>query len=320
MRVGRALKRATHWLPGFNGRLSARPGREFYRISDGEFILNVAECLFPGRGALPQQIEHFRKILLDKPRKRDRVVREFVDAYIARQRIGDHIKFDPNVCWIMGTDQYLTPEMWQARVDQLGLTEPEVALARPALSDRTFNHTGDYVVSAIASLYKGRRFIEKFLENITSQSIFDRVELIIIDANSPEGEQEIIAEYQRYYPNIIYRRINYRINVYEAWNTAIEMARGTYITNTNIDDLRRWDLFELQARTLDNDLSIDVVYQDFFYTFDPSFSFETVGKLGFKSKLPIITANNLLMFNSPHNAPMWRRAIHGQLGLIRHVL
>src|SRR4051812_11682707 len=34
----------------------------------------------------------------------------------------------------------------------------------------------------------------------------------------------------------------------------------------------------------------------------------------FKSNLPIVTAYNLLRYNSPHNAPMWRKQLHHELG------
>ncbi len=136
-----------------------------------------------------------------------------------------------------------------------------------------------------------------------------------MDANSPEREDEVITKFQKTYPNIVYKRMNHRIGVYDAWNIAAEMARGRYVTNTNVDDLRRPDSFELQARALDHNPSVDVVYQDFFYTFDSSLSFEEVAQVGFKSDLPIITAQNLLMFNSPHNAPMWRKSLHQELGL-----
>ena len=93
------------------------------------------------------------------------------------------------------------------------------------------------------------------------------------------------------------------------------MSRGRYLTNTNLDDLRRRDSFELQAATLDRYDFIDVVYQDFFYNFDDSLSFEEIEKFGFKSDLPIITPHNLLKFNSPHNGPMWRKSLHAELGL-----
>ena len=40
-------------------------------------------------------------------------------------------------------------------------------------------------VSIITSVYKGKKYIEQFLENITSQTIFkEKCELILINANS----------------------------------------------------------------------------------------------------------------------------------------
>ena len=166
----------------------------------------------------------------------------------------------------------------------------------------------------IASLYKGGKFIRKFLDNIVTQTSFDRSELIIIDAERPEREWEVIESYQRIYPNIVYRRINYRLGVYDAWNVGIDLSRGKYLTNTNLDDLRRRDSIELQTALLDSEPNVDVVYQDFYYSFDPDLSFDQVERFGFKSHLPIITPANMLLFNSPHNAPMWRKSLHDELG------
>src|SRR5262249_33644432 len=158
---------------------------------------------------------------------------------------------------------------------------------QPALSTlkTNFEHKDEYLISAIASLYGGRQFIDRFLYNITSQTIFDRSELIIIDANSPDGEVAIIREYQKLFSNIVYKRVNYRIGVYDAWNLATQIARGHYLTNTNLDDLRRPDSFEIQAQALNQHQFADIVYQDFFYTFDPSLTFDEISAFGFQSKL-----------------------------------
>ena len=146
---------------------------------------------------------------------------------------GGHIKFT-----LLGTDRSLTKELWDKRLAE---TQAQDAMTRrqPATP---FVHSGQYDVTAIASIYKAGRFIEQLLENITSQTIFDRSELIIVDANSPEAEAEIIRKYQEKFPNIIYHRINYRIGIYDAWNVGVELARGRYLTNTNADDLRRCQL------------------------------------------------------------------------------
>jgi Glycosyl transferase family 2 len=136
-----------------------------------------------------------------------------------------------------------------------------------------------------------------------------------VDANSPEQEWEVIEKYQKVYDNIVYKRLNYRISVYQAWNLGVELARGCYLTNTNLDDLRRSDSIELQAALLDQNADVDVVYQDVYYSFDANLSFDAVAAYGFKTELPIITPHNMLQFNSPHNAPMWRKNLHDELGL-----
>ncbi len=212
---------------------------------------------------------------------------------------------------IMGTDRTLTKALWDSRVREL---TPE--MKGPQQIERTtpFQHSGCYEVSAIASIYKARRFIERLLENITSQTIFDRSELIIIDADSPENEADVIQPYLEKFDNIVYRRINFRIGIYDAWNLGVELARGKYLTNTNADDLRRVDSFEIQAKALEES-GCDIAYQNFFYTLDPDLDFDQVARIGFVSDVPGVNAGNLIDFNSPHNAPMWRRDVHSDVGL-----
>jgi glycosyltransferase involved in cell wall biosynthesis len=92
-------------------------------------------------------------------------------------------------------------------------------------------------ISIITSLYKGGDFVRGFLDDIITQTIFEeKCELIIIDANSPDNEKDIILEYQKKYPNIIYARLEADPGIYACWNTAIEMSRGEFVTNANVDD------------------------------------------------------------------------------------
>lgn len=242
-------------------------------------------------------VEKFKEILLDSEEARGQPVLE---------ADGKTTKFH-----IMGTNQILTNELWDKRVKETQVSPEAWPIPQ---STAPFAHSGQYDVSAIASIYKAKRFIERFLENITSQTIFNRSELIIIDADSPDGEADIIRPYLEKFPNIVYRRINYRIGIYDAWNIGVEISRGKYLTNTNVDDLRGADSFEIQVKALEDSLA-DIVYQNFFYSLDPGLSFEQVAKIGFMSDVPEVTASNLIQFNSPHNAPMWRREIHSDVGL-----
>jgi glycosyltransferase involved in cell wall biosynthesis len=306
------------------------------RRRDPRFLVNHFYWRILGRPADPVGLQYFVRAL-ENGRSLFRVVKEIDDspeAAARRQRAAvnrpplikclsrrntlrqelDALKSDaPQGCWIMGTNRFLTPETWRERALELSHSH---AAGRPILeSDRRHReHSGRFDVTAITSLYKGGRYIKGFLENIVLQTMFNRSELIIIDACSPEDEELVIAEYVKHYPNIIYKRMSARISIYEAWNIAIKMARGAYLTTTNVDDLRARDSFELQAAALDRHEFADVIYQDFFYTLDPTLSFEQIESFGFKSMLPIINKQNILQFNSPHNAPMWRKTLHDEVG------
>ena len=283
-------------------------------LSDGEFIIAAAEILFP-LGITPRDVEVGKHFIGEYPQNRPKYINALVQKYFDNIEPAKLIeKNNPDSCEILGTGRVVTTSMWAER-ERFVRARREISRNQLTANElRKHEHSGNYVVSAIASLYKGGKYIERFLNNITTQTIFYDLELIIIDANSDEDEFRVIRDFQEKYPNIVYKRMNYRIGIYDAWNVGIGMARGKYVTNTNLDDLRRVDSFELQRSALDNHRFVDVVYQDYFVSFDSCLSFEEAAAFGFKSDLPIVTPHNLLVTNSPHNAPMWRKGLHEELG------
>lgn len=283
------------------------------KLSDGQFIIALAGMLFNGRGPNAEELENWKTFLGEEGAKRIELLKGAANAHLESAQTKTPSSADTSKTWIMGTNQFLSREDWRKKAAEFEKYNRPLgdSAGRPRPD---FIHSGKVIVSAIASLYKGGRYVERFLENITSQSIFDQAELIIIDADSPENEFETIRRYQKRFPNIIYKRINYRISVYEAWNIGAKLSRGKYLTNTNLDDQRQIDSFKLQASILNRHDFIDVVYQNFFYSYDSSLTFDEVAALGFRSDLPMVTPHNLLAFNSPHNAPMWRRKLHDELG------
>ena len=106
-------------------------------------------------------------------------------------------------------------------------------------------------ISIITSLYKGGAYIKGFLEDIVNQTIFEeKCELIIVDANSPDNEKDIILEYQKKYPNIVYSRLDKDPGIYACWNTAIEMSRGQFLTNANVDDRKSVKSLEIHLKVM----------------------------------------------------------------------
>lgn len=283
-------------------------------MSHADFIQSVYN-LTEDRGALPSEIEHYRSMLIAGRISRADILTGFFNAAADRmQRAEPEMLHDGLSCAIMGTNRILHISEWQTRAKDADALAEAKAQLRPKTP---YTITGDGLrVGAITSLFKGGDFIEQFMENITSQTCFDRhAELLIIDADSPEGEAEVIQRFTRDHPNIHYRRTDTCIGIYEAWNLGVQMSKAPYLTNANLDDLRRADSFEIQAGALDTHSYVDVVYQDFFYSFEPSLTWEETAAFGYQSDLPVVTPYTMLRFNAPHNAPMWRRTLHDELGL-----
>ncbi|NTU42161.1 MAG: glycosyltransferase, partial [Nitrospirales bacterium] len=173
----------------------------------------------------------------------------------------------------------------------------------------------DIQVSAIVSAYNSERFIRGCLQDLVDQSLYKkgRVEIIVVDSGSSENEREIVEEFQARHRNITYLRTE-RETVYAAWNRAIEIAQGTYITNANTDDRHREDCFELLASCLDNNPGVVLAYADVLITETENETFRNCHHVG--TYLWHEWDRNTLLdrgcFMGPQ--PMWRKSIHDIYG------
>lgn len=170
-------------------------------------------------------------------------------------------------------------------------------------------------VSIITSVYDGDEFIRPFLEDITRQTIFEeKCELVLINANSPGNEEEVIKEYLEKYPNnIIYEKLDEDPGIYGVWNRAIEMSSGEYITNANLDDRKSANSLEVHAKALLQS-DVDLVYSDMAITTEPNETWESNTSNGRKYNMAEFSLDNLLRGNMPHAAPMWKKSIHEKHG------
>jgi hypothetical protein len=169
-------------------------------------------------------------------------------------------------------------------------------------------------LTLIASVYDGGDYITNYLKNITSLSWFYRCEVIFIDACSPGNEKSEILRYSKMFRNIKYTRLSERVSVYHAWNLGITSASGRYLSNANLDDLRINNYLKKVIKALNNNEDVDVVYGNFLYALRPNVPLWKTRKLNLRTNLPILTTHNLLDYNSPHSAPVWRKALHDQVG------
>ncbi len=170
-----------------------------------------------------------------------------------------------------------------------------------------------YDITVIVSSYSSEEFIRECLEDLENQTIADEMEIIVVDAASPQNERAVVAEFQNRYDNITYIRTNERIGVYAAWNMAIRIARGKYITPFSTNDRLRVDAYEIMKRALDRNPDVMLVYGDTYLTQIPHETFERHTLSG-AFQWPEYSFDDLLKtcLVGPH--PMWRRSVHKEIG------
>ncbi len=172
-------------------------------------------------------------------------------------------------------------------------------------------------ISIITSVYDGDEYIQSFMEDITSQSIFkEKCELVMINANSPGNEEETILEFQKRFPNNIkYKKLPDDPGIYGTWNVALSMATGEFITNANLDDRKSPESILAHAQELVNNPEIDLVYSDMLITKEINETWDQNSSNGEKYTMPNFSLGALKMVNMPHAAPMWRKSIHDKYGV-----
>lgn len=176
-------------------------------------------------------------------------------------------------------------------------------------------------VSIITSLFKGTEFLQGFMEDIVQQTIFDQCELIIINAASPEREQEeiILAPFLKQYNNIRYFQLDHDPGLFGVWNYGIQLARAPYLTNANIDDRLKFDCYEVHTAYLDEHPEIDLVYSGCYMTSVANETFynnSSQGKVVWHSMQPFDRIKQLYKWIPyVNNHPMWRKTMHERYGL-----
>jgi len=168
-------------------------------------------------------------------------------------------------------------------------------------------------ITAIVSTYNSESHIAECLSDLVNQTIADQLEIVIIDAASPQNERAVVEAFQERFPRIRYQRTPTRIGIYAAWNMAVKLARGDYLISCSTNDRLRPDACEILARTLDENPHVSLVYGNSFLTKVPHQTFDQASLCGLYL-WPGFSYENLLdhCMVGPH--PMWRRSVHDDIG------
>ena len=179
-------------------------------------------------------------------------------------------------------------------------------------TDNTNYLAKPYKVTAIVSTYKSEAFLRECLSDLESQTMAQDIEIIVLDAASPENERAIVAEFQQQYSNIRYLRTPERIGIYLAWNIMTFMASSPYISPFSTNDRLRRDAYEVLYKAIDHH-DHALVYGDSYLTHTPHETFDN-NTAKEKYLWPPYSRDMLLQncMVGPH--PMWRKSIHQKIG------
>ena len=183
----------------------------------------------------------------------------------------------------------------------------------------TYSERAVPLVSALVPVYNAQKFLRGALENLEGQTIANNLEIIIIETGSQTDELSIVRDFQERFNNIIYLRTSSRENAPAAVNRGIRIASGKYVTPANSDDRHREDAFEIMVQELETHPEVALVYGDNFATKFENQTFAKHIRCGYKLRPDYSPA---IMLSGCHMGPqpMWRRAIHDEIGILDETL
>lgn len=111
------------------------------------------------------------------------------------------------------------------------------------------------LISVIIPVYNAERYLEKCLESIKSQTIFEKLEVIFIDDGSNDKSGNMLDKFSISNKNVVVKHIN-NGGVSNARNLGLEISRGEYISFIDADDYLDKDFFEYLLNEVDSETDI----------------------------------------------------------------
>ena len=173
----------------------------------------------------------------------------------------------------------------------------------------TINKLKVTVVTAIGDNNIYEKYIPRWFSNAKEQHLFSQTEHIIVYKEWSEHFEEM-----KTLDNFVLIKQTDK-GMYNAWNAGIKAATTPYITNWNIDDLRHPINTKIKYDLLENNPSIDMVYnwyaathkeEDNFYTIDLANTFIAQYPDNFHE----------IVFDNCYAGPdpMWKKSLHEKVG------
>ena len=186
--------------------------------------------------------------------------------------------------------------------------------------------------SLISSLFRAKKYLPRLLENYEAIASLGHGELVIVDVNSDCADRTIVEDFMahsKYGHTIQYIQLDEDPGIYGCWMKAISMARSALVSNFNADDRRSAVHPHLLADYLERHCDVDVCFTALKPTTTANLSWyqHTKDETWFDwfESGHLFTLDDFITErdgiycsqNIAHCMPMWRKALHDELGPIR---
>lgn len=111
------------------------------------------------------------------------------------------------------------------------------------------------LISVIVPVYNAEHWLNKCLDSLITQTVFNNMELIIIDDGSTDGSAKILDSYSKKYNNIQCFHIQ-NGGVSNARNIGLEKCNGEFITFVDADDYLDSNFIENLYKAIDEECDI----------------------------------------------------------------
>lgn len=193
------------------------------------------------------------------------------------------------------------------------------------------------ILGFVSSIFKGQKLLNSYFENIVSQSIFDKSEIVIVSPEPNLIQDLLIKIFELSCPRIKLIQFDEDPGIYECWNVGIRYSQAEFITNANLDDRRSANHAEKLLAVLQSS-NADVASSAICITKDMAHISKFDGNLelllntfnleqwftGGKNQVSEKKLNDFFLWNGsdeviqcmnfPHCMPVWRRSIHDKFG------
>lgn len=168
------------------------------------------------------------------------------------------------------------------------------------------------MITVLVSIYNSGRWIENRLDNIFSSTIKNNLNVVCINANSPDPLDDSVP---RKFP-CKYMKLNNDLSLYDTWNQIIKDHSTEYYTNANTDDIVSPNAYEKMLNIISKDRDLGCIYPSWHTTHIDNLKWADTAnpnKCDHNGGQPGQFAGDVSRA-SPGHFPMWRRQLHDAVG------